>query len=123
MNEVNRSALPPESVAASVAAGWYRYRRHIDTAATLLCIALLIVILVLAAERLFSGVTMVGMTGVDTFDYWRIANELLHGRYESEYHRFSFYALNALAMKLLGANDYAIRAFIGGFAVLNVALV
>ena len=127
MDQVNPVVSPSRPLAvSSAAAGHDSYLRHGSTLAELLCLALLGVLMGLAARRLFAGITTAGMTGVDTFDYWRIANDLLHGHYEpyaTSSHRLSFYALNALALKVLGANDYAIRAFIGGFAVLNIALV
>jgi hypothetical protein len=120
----SRTATPSElPLISSTTAAGAAFRRQVGAGAAILSLALLGVLMGLAARRLFIGMTTVGMTGVDTFDYWRIADDLLHGHYDTEYHRLSFYALNALALKLLGSNDYAIRAFISGFAVLNIALV
>src|SRR5690242_9175243 len=78
------------------------FHRHADVIGLILSLLLLATAIVLVGYRLFAGITTVGMTGVDTFDYWRVANDFLHGHYDSEYHRLSFYALNALALKLLG---------------------
>ncbi|MBV8755448.1 MAG: hypothetical protein JO328_21550 [Hyphomicrobiales bacterium] len=100
-----------------------RFRGRVGALATILCLALLGVLMGLAACRLFAGLTTVGMTGVDEFYYWGVANDFLHGQYFSDAHRLSLYALYALALKVLGANDYAIRAFVGGLAVINIALV
>ena len=77
----------------------------------------------LTAYRLFSGITMVGMSGVDTFEYWKYAKELIEGRADFIFDRLSFYALNMLALETLGINDYAIRAFIGAAQIANLALV
>jgi hypothetical protein len=75
------------------------------------------------AHRLFSGITAVGMSGVDTFEYWKYAKELTEGRADFIFDRLSFYSLNMLAMKTLGVNDYAIRAFVGAAQIVNVGLV
>jgi hypothetical protein len=124
MNRIDRlGSSPNTSVRAHGTNGRRAMRRRAHGALLLLSLALLAAVMALAGYRLFHGITRVGMTGVDNFDYWRIADELLHGRYDTDYHRLSFYALNALALKVLGANDYAIRAFVDGFAVLNIALV
>jgi hypothetical protein len=87
------------------------------------CLAFLGSILGLTAFRLFSGMTVVGMNGVDTFEYWKYADEFLHGKSDFEFDRLAFYAINVAAFKLLGANDYAMRAFVGAFALINIALV
>src|SRR5262249_43167959 len=87
------------------------------------CLTLLCGVVALAAVRLFSGITEVGMDGVDTFEYWKYANEILHGKTDFIYDRLAFYAINVAALKILGANDYAIRAFVAGFTLLNIALV
>jgi hypothetical protein len=89
----------------------------------LACLALLCGVVGLAAVRLFSGIAEVGMNGVDTFEYWKYANEILHGKADFIYDRLAFYAINVAALKIIGANDYAIRAFVAGFALLNIAFV
>jgi hypothetical protein len=87
------------------------------------CCALgLLGVMAAIGHRLFSGITTVGMNGVDTFEYWKYAKELTEGRADFTFDRLSFYALNVLAMKTLGVNDYAIRAFIGAAQVANVGL-
>ena len=89
----------------------------------LLALVLLAGIMAALSIRLFSGMTTVGMSGVDTFEYWKYANEIIHDKREFVFNRLSFYAINVLALKVLGPNDYAIRATIGALAVLNVGLV
>jgi hypothetical protein len=87
-------------------------------------LALLAVIAIMAiiAKRLFTGMTMTGMMGVDTFQYWKFVDDILHDKRDFVFNRLSFYALNMLAFKILGSNDYAIRAFVAGFNVLNIGL-
>ena len=80
-------------------------------------------LMALICYRLFSGMTEVGMQGFDTFLYWKNADHLLHGQIDFNTDRLFFHALNALAMKTLGANDYALRSFISAAAVLNIGLV
>src|SRR5262249_7456297 len=87
------------------------------------CLALLGSVLGLTAFRLFSVITVVGMNDVDTFEYWKYADEFLHGKSDFEFDRLSFYAVNVAAFKILGTNDYAMRAFVGVFTLLNIALV
>lgn len=124
MNEGNPIALPPAPPAGFLTApGRSFFRDRAGAVAALLCLALLGVLMGLVAHRLFTGITKTGMTGVDPFQYWSVTYGLLHGHYDFDTHRLAFYVLNALALELLGSNDYAIRAFVGGFAVLNIVLV
>ncbi|MBV8755447.1 MAG: hypothetical protein JO328_21545 [Hyphomicrobiales bacterium] len=124
MDELSRRGLLSEpSAVASAAAGRLISFRHARAAVALVCLAMLIAIMTLLARRLFAGMTSVGMTGIDTFAYWKDANDLLHGEHDFLSERPAFDALNVLAFKTLGVNDYAIRAFIAAFAVANVALV
>jgi hypothetical protein len=87
------------------------------------CLALLCGVIGLTGVRLFTGITRVGMNGIDTFEYWKYANEILHGRVDFLYDRLAFYAVNVAALKFIGINDYAIRAVIDGLALVNIALV
>lgn len=120
MDGVNAIPLPaPSPAGLFVAQGRRLLDGRADTLVATLCLSLLGVLMGVAAHRLFAGITVAGMTGVDTFYYWGVANDLLHGHYDSDAHRLSLYAVYALALKILGANDYAIRAFIGGLAVLT----
>jgi hypothetical protein len=108
----------------------------------LLCLVGSGVLMVLIGYRLFAGMTRVGMQGFDTFVYWNEAEQILHGRASltagwpigcqlsrvcASTHfnadRLSFYALNVLAMKILGVNDYALRCVIGVAAIFNIALI
>lgn len=99
-----------------------RWSRNAETW-QFVCLALLGAVLGLTAFRLFSGMTVVGMNGVDTFEYWKYADEFLHGKSDFDFDRLSFYAINVAAFKLLGVNDYAMRAFVAAFALVNIALV
>lgn len=78
-----------------------------------------------------AGVTQNGILGSDTFQYLDIAymwdrgefvlnNDLKEYR---QYFRPTFYALNALALNLFGANDYSLRVLLGLAETLNVLLV
>ncbi len=78
--------------------------------------------LAILAYRIFHGITLVGIGGVDTFQYVQQAADLVHGNPHVEETRLSDYALNYLAMKMLGVNDYALRGFIGAAALANVAM-
>src|SRR5215470_4417099 len=53
----------------------------------LACLTLLCGVVGLAAVRMFSGITKAGMNGVDTFEYWKYANEILHGKSDFIYDR------------------------------------
>jgi len=89
----------------------------------LISLALLLGVMSVLSFRLFAGMTTAGMSGVDTFEYWKNANEIMHDKRDFVFNRLSFYAINILAFKVLGANDYAIRSAVGVMAVLNVGLV
>jgi hypothetical protein len=92
-------------------------------ALSLICALALGLLMACIAYRLFGGITVIGMQGVDTFEYWKYADEILRGQINFIVDRLSFYVLNVLAMKALGLNDFAMRAFIAAAAVMNIGIV
>lgn len=99
--------------------GSNRWNIFINAAGILLLVSLLGYV----GVQLFSGITVSGMRGVDTFTYWKYANALVHGQKISETSRVVLYLLDAAALKLIGVNDYSIRALIAVAALFNIILV
>jgi hypothetical protein len=87
------------------------------------CIVGLALLIAIVAYRVFSGITTVGISGVDAFLYVKNAYDSLKGKVDPNATRISFHMLNYFAMRTLGANDYAVRAFIGATALLNILMV
>jgi hypothetical protein len=94
-----------------------------STVTNVACIVGLASLIAIVTYRIFCGITTIGINGVDAFLYVKDACDLLKGKVDLHATRISFYMLNYFAMKTLGANDYAVRAFIGVVALLNILLV
>lgn len=95
-----------------------------------LCHLLVIALLVSVGRKLFWHIKTTGMSGVDTFVYWKQAKLLLSGELdlshltsEESVARATTVALNTLSLALFGVNDYALRLGIGLINLLNIVLV
>ena len=107
------------------ARSWRRCAAQLGGAAG--CLALIAFV----AYRLFDGITIVGIDGVDTFTYLDDTLALLHPNADAarllppgeSVHRIATFALDLFALKLLGVNDYAIRAVVGAAQLLSIGLV
>lgn len=83
-------------------------------------------IFVAAAFLRFHRITEEGVTEEDSVGYYRIALLWLDGEYNlwwEQFYRPVVYALDALALRVFGINDYAIKVFSGVCDLGTVALV
>lgn len=115
-------SLHPSANTAGAAEKRPDAERFADWLLTIGCVAGLTAVTAILAYRIFHGITLVGIGGVDSFLYVKQADDMLHGKPDADATRLSFDALNYLAMKTLGVNDYALRGFIGVAACLNVVM-
>ncbi|MFC1461291.1 ArnT family glycosyltransferase [Verrucomicrobiota bacterium] len=96
---------------------------------TVLPLILFAVILAFAAYPRFVNLTNQGMEGCDTFQYWILGQKWAEGNFTlndgfgGPCFRPVAFALHAIAMRLFGFNDYAIKILHASMDMLSIGLV